>query len=246
MIILKINYNKKIGKNNTGHIVLRHRKKGKKSLYIPIDSNYFNHINNNNLCIRLLGETSNDMYRNTKLILCIITKDDGVKEFRYILKPNKKSYGDFIKFFDKTNKSFGDVNCLNSFDINDKVYNIEFKPLINSKICTAAECNSILLNKIKNYIKIKLPSNKIKQLNNKCYAVYGNSEKLIVNSINKAGTKMSFGNRPKVRGSAMNACDHPHGGGEGKAPIGKKSIYSFKGKKVKGIKTVKTKNDCYK
>ncbi|BAM42529.1 Rpl2 (apicoplast) [Theileria orientalis strain Shintoku] len=172
-----------------------------------------------------------------------MTNDKGVKEFRYILKPNKKSYGNFIKFFDKVNKSFGDINCLNSFDINDKIYNIEFKPLIYSKICTSAECSSILLNKIKNYIKIKLPSNKRKQLNNKCYAMYGNSEKIITNITNKAGTKMLLGNRPKVRGSAMNACDHPHGGGEGKAPIGKKSIYSFKGKKVKGVKTVKIKND---
>ncbi|UVC46358.1 ribosomal protein L2 (apicoplast) [Theileria orientalis] len=246
MIILKINYNKKIGKNNTGHIVLRHRKKGKKSLYIPIDLNYFNHLNNNNFCIRLLGEKSNNMYRNNKLSLCVITNNKTIKEFRYILKPNKKSYGDFIKIFDKTNKSFGDINCLNNFDINDKIYNIEFKPLIVSKICTAAECSSILLNKIKNYIKIKLPSNKRKKLHNKCYAMYGNSEKLINEPINKAGTKILLGHRPKVRGSAMNACDHPHGGGEGKAPIGKKSIYSFKGKKVKGIKTVKVKNDCYK
>ncbi|EAN30389.1 Ribosomal Proteins L2 domain protein (apicoplast) [Theileria parva strain Muguga] len=246
MVIFKINYNKKIGKNNYGRIVTRHREKGRKSLYIPIDLNYFNYETDKKFYIRLLSTESNHMYRNTKLILGLSMEGKTKGQLRYIIKPNKKSLGDLIKFTEKTSKHFGDINYLNNFDINDKLYSLEFKPKIKSKICLSAKCVSILLNKENNLIKIKLPSNKIKKLNNKCYAVYGNSEKVISNFKQKAGTERLFGNRPKVRGSAMNACDHPHGGGEGKAPIGRRSICSFKGKKTKGVKTVKFKNDYIK
>ncbi|GIX66436.1 50S ribosomal protein L2 (apicoplast) [Babesia caballi] len=237
MIIFKISYNKKIGKSNKGRIIVRHKKSGYNNNYIPIDNNYFNRINEENLYFILYNTSSNILFRNTKIILSLCVKGSIKGEYRYILKPHNKTYGNFIKFYNKSIKTEGDVDILFNFFIGNKIYNIDYNKYTSSKICSSAMSYSTLVYKSVEYVTLKLPSNELKYLNSNHCASYYFADKVNFNKKN-AGHNILLGIRPKVRGSAMNACDHPHGGGEGKAPIGKKTIYSFTGRKCKGIKTV--------
>nr|APQ42877.1 ribosomal protein L2 [Babesia sp. Xinjiang] len=156
-----------------------------------------------------------------------------------MLKPYKKTYGNFIRFYNTSLKTYGDVDLLKNFFIGNKIYNIDYNKYTSSKLCTAALSCAIVIYKNYTYSTVKLPSNKLVKLNNVICVSYYFADKLNSFIYKNAGHFVNLGNRPKVRGSAMNAYDHPHGGGEGKAPIGKKTIYSFVGRKCKGIKTVK-------
>nr|AXX76213.1 ribosomal protein L2 [Babesia duncani] len=238
MIIFKINCKKKLGKSNKGIIITRHKEIGNKSLYIPIDLNYFNY--NKKLSFILYDTKYNFYYRNTKLILLICLSGKLKGEHRYILKPLNKKYNDIINFYNKHSKKEGDINYLGYFSIGDKLYNIEFDPYKISKLCVAYKSYAVILNILQNKIILKLPSNKLIYINILCRGSYGCTDD-IKNIYNKttAGSSRLLGIRPTVRGTAMNACDHPHGGGEGKSPIGRKTRYTFKGKQYKGIKTTK-------
>nr|APQ42907.1 ribosomal protein L2 [Babesia sp. Lintan]QAX27027.1 ribosomal protein L2 [Babesia motasi] len=238
MILFKFNYNSKIGKNNHGRIVSRHKKTAN-SMYIPIDFNYFNHIYDTELYFILFNTETNKVFRNTKLILSLCIRGKLKGEYRYILKPYKKQYGNFIKFYNKNIKTEGDVDRLTNFFIGNKIYNIDYNVYTSSKLCTSARSFSTIIIKYDEFVTLKLPSNTVKSLNLFSCASYYFADKADSPEYKTAGYMSLLGKRPKVRGSAMNACDHPHGGGEGKSPIGRKTIYSFTGRKCKGIKTVR-------
>nr|YP_009170377.1 ribosomal protein L2 [Babesia orientalis]ALE29377.1 ribosomal protein L2 [Babesia orientalis] len=238
MIIFKISYNKKIGKNSQGRITVRHKKSGYNNYYIPIDTNYFNRIYSDKLYFILKDTQINDIFRNTKLILSVCVKGPIKGESRYILKPYKKTYGNFINFYNKNIKTEGDVDLLKNFFVGNKVYNIDYNKYTTYKLCVSAFSYALLISKYENFLNLKLPSNKIVCVNSLCLVSYCFADKANCYKYKKAGHNINLGHRPVVRGSAMNACDHPHGGGEGKAPIGRKTIYSFTGRKCKGIKTV--------
>ncbi|GFE55968.1 ribosomal protein L2 (apicoplast) [Babesia ovis] len=239
MIIFKIRYNKKIGKSNKGRIIVRHKKVGLNNYYIPVDINYFNRTIYDNLYFILYDIKLNEIFRNTKLILSVCIKGKVKGESRYILKPYKKTYGDFIKFYNKGTKTEGDVDLIINFFIGNKIYNIDYKIFKIYKICVSALSFAIILAKSNNLTTLKLPSNKIISADSYFLASYFFADSVFNYTYKKAGDSINLGNRPKVRGTAMNACDHPHGGGEGKSPIGRKTIYSFTGRKCKGIKTVR-------
>ncbi|KAK1932135.1 hypothetical protein X943_001491 (apicoplast) [Babesia divergens] len=235
MIIFKIRYNKSIGKNR-GKIIVRHKKTGFNNIYIPIDKNYFNYIYEKNLYFILYTIKTNSIFRNTKLILSLCIKGKLKGESRYILKPTKKYYGDFITFYSTNIKTEGDIDLLKNFFIGNKIYNIKINKYIKFNLCVSAFSYSIIISFIYNIVSIKLPSNKIKYINYLSYASYTFADKIFLNKYKKAGFNILLGNRPKVRGSAMNACDHPHGGGEGKAPIGKKLFIHLLVENVKELK----------
>lgn len=241
MIIFKITWKKKLGKTNKGNIITRHKETGKRSFYIPTDYNYFNHTPISGDHCLLENSEILCTYKTSSLIKCIGLSGNLKGEIRYILKPYKKTYHNFITFSSGTNKTFGDISYIKNFSLGDKIYNIECKPKTRAQICLALKSHSIVIKINSEESVIKLPSNKLKTLNNKCYSSYGFSDPLHYKPKTKAGDSRNIGIRPHVRGSAMNASDHSHGGGEGKAPIGKKFPHSFFGKKFKGIKTTKCK-----
>ncbi|EKX71959.1 ribosomal protein L2, putative (apicoplast) [Theileria equi strain WA] len=243
MVIFRIYWKKKLGKNNTGHIITRHRKKGTSKFYIPTDVNYFNHFTGLDCYFMLYDVEFLYEYKSSAIIKCVNLHGGKKGEIRYILKPYTKTSKNFVMFFGASGKDYGDVNILQNYTIGDKIYNIEKKPTTKATMCLAVKSFSIIIKMSGNTSTIKLPSNSLKVLENACYVSYGFSDPLFGLSKTKAGDNKIIGRRPKVRGAAMNACDHSHGGGEGKTPIGKKFPHSFVGKKFKGIKTVKNKND---
>ncbi|EDO05093.1 Ribosomal Proteins L2 C-terminal domain family protein (apicoplast) [Babesia bovis T2Bo] len=239
MTIFTIRWNKKIGKNCKGRIIVRHKKSGYSNHYIPVDRNYFNKVCSNNFYFILKNIKINNVFRNSKLILSVCIKGPIQGESRYILKPYKKTYGDFIKYYNRSIKTEGDVDLLDNFSVGNKIYNIYINTMQSYKLCTSALSYAIIISKYENFIILKLPSGKTIRISNSDLASYAFSDKIEEPKYKTAGYKIKLGRRPKVRGTAMNACDHPHGGGEGKAPIGRKTIYSFTGRKCKGVKTVK-------
>lgn len=122
------------------------------------------------------------------------------------------------------------------------VHNIAGMNSAKSTYVKKSKKSAFLLFCGRKYSVIKLPSGQTKLINKCNYCVYGELDIMYKVSINKAGESRKRGCRPKVRGVAMNACDHPHGGGEGKQSIGRKHIYSLWGKRCKGIKTVNRKH----
>ena len=124
------------------------------------------------------------------------------------------------------------------------IHNIELKPLKGAQLCRAAGTSAQLMAKEGKYAHLRLPSGEVRLVLAECRATIGqvgNLEHEIIN-IGKAGRTRWLGVRPTVRGSVMNPNDHPHGGGEGRAPVGRKSPMTPWGKKAFGLKTRKKKN----
>jgi large subunit ribosomal protein L2 len=116
-------------------------------------------------------------------------------------------------------------------------------PNQGGKICRSAGTSAKILAKKDSYVVLRLPSKEIRLIHKKCYATIGElgNKEAMLSCKGKAGRNRWLGNRPTVRGSAMNACDHPHGGGEGRAPIGHPHPLTPWGKPALGVKTRKTK-----
>jgi len=164
---------------------------------------------------------------------------DGEK--RYILHPKNLNIGDQV--ISGTNCSLNIGNCLpiNEIPLGTFVHNIELTPNKGGQIVKSAGAYAKILAKEGNYVSLRLPSKEVRLINKKCLATIGeisNSENFLIRS-GKAGRTRWLGKRPHVRGSAMNACDHPHGGGEGRAPIGRPQPLTPWGKPTLGKKTRK-------
>ena len=231
--LIKKNHRNK-GRNNRGVITIRHRGGGHKRRYRAIDfrRNKYN----------VEGTVSSIEYdpnRNARIAL--IHYQDGEK--RYILHPNKINVGDKIIAGLGSPISIGNNLPLSDIPLGTSIHNIELIPNKGGQIVRSAGTSARILAKEGNYITLRLPSKEVRLVRKECFATIGeisNNDAFLIQS-GKAGRTRWLGKRPTVRGSVMNPCDHPHGGGEGRTPIGRTRPLTPWGKPALGMKTRKTK-----
>ena len=228
------------GRNNRGVITIRHRGGGHKRLYRLIDFRRNKHgIEGSVAAIEY------DPNRNARIAL--INYLDGEK--RYILHPKNLNVGDKIFAGPEAPLSIGNSLPLGQIPLGTSIHNIELIPNKGGQIVRSAGTSAKILAKENNYITLRLPSKEIRLVRKECFATIGevgNNDAFLIQS-GKAGRTRWLGKRPTVRGSVMNPCDHPHGGGEGRTPIGRSRPVTPWGKPALGMKTRKTKklSDAY-
>lgn len=218
------------GRNNQGRITIRHRGGGHKRLYRLIDfkRNKYN-------IPGLVSSIQYDPNRNTRIAL--IFYEDGEK--RYILSPRNLKIGGRIESGENAPITVGNSLPLKSIPLGTEVHNIELQPKRGGQIVRSAGTSAQILAKEGKFVTLRLPSKEIRLISIQCFATIGqlSNEDSSNIELGKAGRKRWLGIRPTVRGVVMNPCDHPHGGGEGRAPIGRKSPLTPWGKKALGVKT---------
>ena len=222
------------GRNNLGVITIRHRGGGHKRLYRLIDFKR-NKINIEGRVVSI----EYDPNRNARIAL--IHYSDGEK--RYILQPKNLNVGDSIYSGSNISFNIGYSMPLGEIPLGTSIHNIELIPNKGGQIVRAGGTSAKILAKEGNYVTLRLPSKEIRLLRKECFATIGeisNNDAFLVQS-GKAGRTRWLGVRPTVRGSVMNPCDHPHGGGEGRAPIGRTRPLTPWGKPALGIRTRKNK-----
>lgn len=223
------------GRNNRGVITIRHRGGGHKRLYRLID------FKRNKYGIGgTVAAIEYDPNRNARIAL--INYLDGEK--RYILEPKNLNVGDKICSGTGSPLNIGNTLPLDEIPLGMSVHNIELIPNRGGQIVRSGGTSAKILAKEGNYITLRLPSKEIRLVRKECFATIGevsNNDAFLVQS-GKAGRTRWLGKRPTVRGSVMNPCDHPHGGGEGRAPIGRTRPLTPWGKPALGMKTRKKKN----
>lgn len=229
---LVIALNKKSGRNNTGQITVRHRGGGSKKKYRIIDFK-----RNKDDIPAKVAAIEYDPNRSANIALLHYV--DGEK--RYILAPNKLKVGDVIISGKDSDIKVGNAMPLKNIPLGTLIHNIELKPGKGGQMVRSAGNSAQLMAKEGNYAQVRLPSGEVRMVRIECKATIGqvgNIDHEIIN-IGKAGKKRHMGFRPTVRGSVMNPNDHPHGGGEGRAPIGRPSPVTPWGKPALGYKTRK-------
>jgi len=237
--LLRKNHRNK-GRNNRGVITVRHRGGGHKRRYRLID------FKRNKYNIEgIVASIEYDPNRNARIAL--INYTDGEK--RYILHPKNLNVGNKIIAGLNSSLNIGNNLTLEKIPLGTSIHNIELIPNRGGQIVRAAGTSAKILAKEVDYVTLRLPSKEIRLIHKKCFATIGevgNNDAFLVQS-GKAGRTRWLGKRPAVRGSVMNPCDHPHGGGEGRAPIGRTRPLSPWGKPALGMKTRKTKklSDTY-
>lgn len=228
------------GRNNRGVITIRHRGGGHKKRYRMID------FKRNKYGIQgIIASIEYDPNRNARIALVNYT--DGEK--RYILHPKNLSVGQTILSGSNSPLSIGNALPLEDIPLGTSIHNIELIPNRGGQIVRAAGTSAKILAKEGDYVTLRLPSKEIRLIRKECLATIGevsNNDAFLVQS-GKAGRTRWLGKRPTVRGSVMNPCDHPHGGGEGRAPIGRTRPLTPWGKPALGMKTRKRKklSDAY-
>ena len=228
------------GRNNRGVITIRHRGGGHKRRYRLID------FKRNKYGIDgIVAAIEYDPNRNARIALIHYT--DGEK--RYILHPKNLNVGDNILSGSDYPLNVGNTLHLTEILLGTSIHNIELIPNRGGQLVRAAGTSAKLLAKEGDYITLRLPSKEIRLIRKECFATIGevsNNDAFLVQS-GKAGRTRWLGKRPTVRGSVMNPCDHPHGGGEGRAPIGRTRPLTPWGKPALGMKTRKRKklSDAY-
>lgn len=228
------------GRNNRGVITIRHRGGGHKRLYRLIDFKR-NKINIEGRVVAI----EYDPNRNARIAL--IHYSDGEK--RYILQPKNLNVGDSIYSGSNISLTIGNSMPLEEIPLGTSIHNVELIPNKGGQIVRAGGTSAKILAKEGNYVTLRLPSKEIRLLRKECLATIGeisNNDVFLVQS-GKAGRTRWLGIRPTVRGSVMNPCDHPHGGGEGRAPIGRTRPLTPWGKPALGARTRKKKklSDAY-
>jgi large subunit ribosomal protein L2 len=237
--LIKKNHRHK-GRNNRGVITTRHRGGGHKRLYRIID------FKRQKSGIQgVVAAIEYDPNRNARIALIHYT--DGEK--RYILQPKNLNVGDKVLSGSGSPLNIGNSLPLEEIPLGTSVHNIELIPSRGGQIVRAGGTSAKILAKEGNYITLRLPSKEIRLVRKECLATIGevsNNDAFLVQS-GKAGRTRWLGRRPAVRGSVMNPCDHPHGGGEGRTPIGRTRPLTPWGKAALGIKTRKRKklSDAY-
>jgi large subunit ribosomal protein L2 len=228
------------GRNHRGVITIRHRGGGHKRRYRLID------FKRNKYGVEgVVASIEYDPNRNARIAL--INYLDGEK--RYILQPKNLNVGDKILSGSGSIFNIGNTLPLDEIPLGTSVHNIELIPNRGGQIVRSAGTSAKILAKEGNYITLRLPSKEIRLVRKECFATIGevsNNDAFLVQS-GKAGRSRWLGKRPTVRGSVMNPCDHPHGGGEGRAPIGRTRPLTPWGKPALGMKTRKRKklSDAY-
>jgi large subunit ribosomal protein L2 len=218
------------GRNNRGVITIRHRGGGHKRLYRILD------FKRNKYGVEgTVAAIEYDPNRNARIALIYYL--DGEK--RYILEPKNLNVGDRIRSGSGSPLNIGNTLPLDEIPLGMSVHNIELVPNRGGQIVRAAGTSAKILAKEGDYITLRLPSKEIRLVRKECFATVGeisNNDAFLVQS-GKAGRTRWLGKRPTVRGSVMNPCDHPHGGGEGRAPIGRTRPLTPWGKPALGMKT---------
>ena len=218
------------GRNNDGHISVRHKGGGTRLKYRIIDfkRDKFD-------VVGTVATIEYDPNRNANI--CLINYADGAK--RYILWPKGLNVGDKIISGEAVDIINGNAMRIKNIPVGTIVHNIELKPGKGGQIARGAGASAQILGREDRYVLVRLQSSEVRKILGESMAtvgIVGNEEYNLVN-IGKAGRSRHMGIRPTVRGSVMNPNDHPHGGGEGKAPIGRKSQMTPWGKKARGVKT---------
>jgi large subunit ribosomal protein L2 len=231
--LIRKNHRKK-GRNNRGVITIRHRGGGHKKRFRLIDFSRNKHD-----IEATVASIEYDPNRNARIAL--VNYSDGEK--RYILHPNNLNVGDKIVSGSGSSLNIGNTLPLSEIPLGSSIHNIELIPTRGGQIVRAAGTSAKILAKEGNYVTLRLPSKEVRLIRKECFATIGevsNNEAFLVQS-GKAGRTRWLGKRPTVRGSVMNPCDHPHGGGEGRAPIGRSRPLTPWGKPALGMKTRKKK-----
>ena len=222
------------GRNNQGKTTVRHIGGGAKRKYRLIDfkRNKFG----------ITGKVATIEYDpNRNANIALIHYLDGEK--RYILAPKDLTVGTIIENGPEADIKIGNALPIKNIPVGTTIHNIELHPGKGGSLCRSAGTSAQLIDKEEKYALIRLQSGEQRKVLSTCMATIGsvgNEEYELINW-GKAGRNRNKGIRPTVRGSAMNPVDHPHGGGEGKAPIGRKAPVTPWGKPALGLKTRKTK-----
>jgi len=227
------------GRNNTGRITVRHQGGGSKRKYRVID------FKRNKL--ELTGKVLRLEYDpNRSAHIALVEYEDG--ERRYILAPVGLKAGDAVVSSPSADIKPGNALPIANIPVGTIIHNIELYPGKGAQLVRSAGVAAQLMAKEGEVATVRLPSGEYRKVRANCFATIGqvgNIDHANVH-IGKAGRKRHMGWRPTVRGSVMNPCDHPHGGGEGKSPIGRPGPVTPWGKPALGYKTRKTKNKSNK
>lgn len=227
--LTKYKHNPK-GRNNRGVITSRHRGGGHKRLYRLIDFRRDKHD-----VPAKVAAIEYDPNRNARIAL--LYYQDGEK--RYILAPANLQVGSTIIAGESAPYEIGNALPLGNIPLGTDVHNIELVAGRGGQMVRAAGTSAQVVAKEGNYVTLKLPSKEVRMVRKECYATIGKVGNADARNLKlgKAGKTRHLGRRPHVRGSVMNPCDHPHGGGEGRAPIGRPSPMTPWGKPALGVKT---------
>ncbi|NEP19703.1 MAG: 50S ribosomal protein L2 [Leptolyngbya sp. SIO4C1] len=222
------------GRNNRGVITCRHRGGGHKRLYRLIDFQR----NKRDIPAEVMS-VEYDPNRNARISL--VQYEDGEK--RYILHPVGLAVGATIIAGEEVPLEVGNALPLHKIPLGTTVHNVELYPGRGGQIVRAAGAAAQVMAKEGGYVTLKLPSSEVRMVRRECYATLGQVGNVEARNmtLGKAGRKRWMGRRPEVRGSVMNPVDHPHGGGEGRAPIGRSGPVTPWGKPALGYKTRKKK-----
>lgn len=224
--------NKSGGRNNQGKITVRHVGGGNKRKYRLIDFKR----NKDNIPAKV-ASIEYDPNRSSNIAL--LHYADGEK--RYIIAAKGLLVGASVMSGEKVDIKTGNSLPIKNIPVGTTIHNIEMRPGKGGQISRSAGSSAQILGREEKYILIRLQSGEVRKILSTCRATIGevgNEEWELVN-IGKAGRKRHMGIKPTVRGSVMNPNDHPHGGGEGRAPVGRKSPMTPWGKKARGLKTRK-------
>ena len=222
------------GRNNQGKMTVRHIGGGSKRKYRVIDYKRDK--------IGVPGKVATIEYDpNRTANIALINYKDGEK--RYIIAPKDLKVGAIIENGENADIKVGNSLPLKNIPVGTLIHCIELKPGKGAEICRSAGTSAQILGREGKYVLVRLQSGETRKILDTCKAtigVVGNEDANLVN-IGKAGRTRHLGIRPTNRGSVMNPNDHPHGGGEGRAPIGRKSPMTPWGKPALGVKTRKPK-----
>lgn len=231
---LTVTIKKNSGRNNQGKITVRHQGGGVKRRYRIID------FKRNKLNVP--GTVASIEYDpNRTANIALINYADGEK--RYIIAPKGLMVGESIVSGENADIKVGNALPIMNIPIGTMIHNIELRPGKGGELARSAGSAAQILGREDNYVMIRLSSGEQRKVLGTCIATVGevgNEDSSLV-KIGKAGRKRHMGIRPTVRGSVMNPNDHPHGGGEGRAPVGRKAPMTPWGKPALGLKTRKKK-----
>ena len=230
---LVVSLKKHAGRNAQGKITVRHRGGGARRKYRIID---FKRNSKDNIPAKVVASEYDPNRTANIALLCYA---DGVKS--YILAPQGLAVGQTVMSGDKAEARVGNCLPLALIPVGSEIHNIELYPGKGAQLARAAGITAQLMAKEGKYATLRLPSGEMRMVPINCRATMGsvgNGEHNLIN-LGKAGRKRHMGIRPTVRGSVMNPNDHPHGGGEGRAPIGRPGPCTPWGKPALGLKTRK-------
>lgn len=226
---------KKSGRNSYGRITVRHRGGGARRKYRVIDFKR-NKLDMNATVLTIEYDP------NRSAFIALVQYEDGEK--RYIIAPNGLAVGDVIRAGADSDIKPGNALALANIPVGTFIHNIELYPGKGAQLVRAAGNMAQLMGKEDDYVLVRLPSGEMRKIPAGCMASIGQVSNIDHENVNlgKAGKTRHRGIRPTVRGSVMNPCDHPHGGGEGKSPVGRPGPVTPWGKPALGYKTRATHN----